>query len=117
MSAAERSVELARAAAAAAGDKLAEDILAFDVSEQIGITDVFLICSGNNPKQVAAICEEIADRLRELGAKVSAREGQREGRWVLLDFDDVVVHVLHAEQRAHYTLERLWRDCPVIDLS
>jgi ribosome-associated protein len=117
MTAGERAVELARVAAAAAADKLAQDILAFDVAEQLGITDAFVLCSGNNAKQVAAICEEIEDRLRELGAKPSAREGQREGRWVLLDFDDIVVHVMQAEERAYYTLERLWRDCPVIDLS
>lgn len=116
MTADDHSIELTRVAAHAAAEKLANDILAFDVSDQLGITDVFLLCSGNNPKQVGAICEEIEDRLREMGVKPSAREGQSQGRWVLLDFDDIVVHVMHAEERAYYTLERLWRDCPVIDL-
>lgn len=116
MTAAEYSLELTRAAAAAAEDKLATDVLAFDVSDQLAITDVFLLCTGQNSIQVGAICEAIEERLRELGVKPTAREGQREGRWVLLDFADVVVHVMHAEERAYYSLERLWRDCPVIDL-
>ena len=100
----------------AAADKLADDIIAFDVSDQLVITDAFLLCSAPNDRQVEAIVDEIEDKLRELGAKPVRREGDREGRWVLLDYVDVVVHVQHAEERVYYALERLWRDCPAIPL-
>jgi ribosome-associated protein len=112
----DHSIELVTVAARAAADKLATDILAFDVSEQIGITDAFLLASGKNEPQVNAIVEEIEDKLREIGAKPIRREGRRDGRWVLLDFGDIVVHVQHEEERQYYALERLWRDCPVIEL-
>ena len=116
MTATERALELVRVAARAASDKLAEDIVAFDVSEQLVITDAFLICSASNDRQVRAIVDEIEEKLREAGAKPVRREGERDGRWVLLDYADVVVHVLHEEERRFYALERLWRDCPVIEL-
>ncbi len=116
MSADARAVELTRAAAAAARDKLAQDVLAFDVSEQLALTDVFLLCSASNDRQVKAIQDGIEERMLELGAKPVRREGEREGRWVLLDFSDIVVHIQHAEERVYYALERLWSDCPVIEL-
>jgi ribosome-associated protein len=116
MTATERARELVRVAARAASNKLAEDIVAFDVSEQLVITDAFLLCSAANDRQVRAIVEEIEDRLREVGAKPVRREGERDGRWVLLDYSDIVVHVQHEEERSFYALERLWRDCPVIEL-
>jgi ribosome-associated protein len=116
MTATPRALELVRAAAAAAADKLATDLLAFDVSEQLVITDAFLLCSAANDRQVRAVVDEIEDKLRELGAKPVRREGERDGRWVLLDYADIVVHVQHNEERAFYALERLWRDCPAIDL-
>jgi ribosome-associated protein len=103
-------------AAGAAADKLATDIIAYDVSEQLVITDVFLLCSASNDRQVKSIVDEIEDRLRKAGAKPVRREGEREGRWVLLDYLDVVIHVQHAEERVFYSLERLWKDCPVIPL-
>ncbi len=114
MPASERSVELGLAAAQAAADKLASDILLLDVSEQLVITDVFLLASAPNDRQVKAVVDEIEDRLRELGAKPVRREGAQEARWVLLDFADIVVHVQHEEERVFYALERLWKDCPVI---
>ena len=114
MPASERSVELGLAAAQAAADKLASDILLLDVSEQLVITDVFLLASAPNDRQVKAVVDEIEDRLRDLGAKPVRREGAEEGRWVLLDFADIVVHVQHEEERVFYALERLWKDCPVI---
>ncbi len=114
MTATARAVELALAAAQAAADKLASDILLLDVSEQLVITDVFLLASAPSDRQVMAVVDEIEDRLRELGAKPVRREGEKEGRWVLLDFGDVVVHVQHQEERIYYALERLWKDCPVI---
>lgn len=117
MVASDRAKELALAAAQAAADKLAVDIVVLDVSEQLIITDAFVIASAPNERQVQAIVDEIEDRLRPLGAKPVRREGEREGRWVLLDFVDVVVHVQHAEERSFYALERLWKDCPVIPFS
>ncbi|GAA4943942.1 ribosome-associated protein [Nonomuraea thailandensis] len=117
MTASDRSVQLVRIAAEAAADKLADDILAYDVSEQLVITDAFLLCSATNDRQVRAIVDEIEERLRtEAGAKPVRREGEREGRWVLLDFIDIVVHVQHEEDRTFYALERLWKDCPAISL-
>lgn len=117
MSATGRAVELTQAAAAAATDKLATDVLAFDVSEQLFITDVFLLCSAATPRQVRAVQDAVEERLIELGAKPVRREGEREGRWVLLDFSDIVVHVLHTEERAFYALERLWSDCPLVPVG
>jgi ribosome-associated protein len=116
VTATERALELATAAAEAAAEKLADDIVAFDVSDQLVITDVFVLCSAPNDRQVRAIVDGIEERLRAFDAKPIRREGEREGRWVLLDFIDVVVHVQHAEERAYYALERLWRDCPLIAL-
>lgn len=116
MTADARAIELTRAAADAARDKLAQDVLAFDVSDQLALTDVFLLCSATNDRQVKAIQDAVEERLLELAAKPVRREGEREGRWVLLDFGDIVVHIQHAEERVYYALERLWSDCPVIDL-
>jgi len=104
-------------AALAAADKLASDIVAFDVSDQLAITDAFLLCSAPNERQVQAIVDAIEERLlRDHGVKPVRREGEREGRWVLLDYVDFVVHVQHSEERAYYSLERIWKDCPVIAL-
>ncbi|MCW2746920.1 MAG: iojap-like protein [Nocardioidaceae bacterium] len=116
MTATDRALELTRAAAEAAADKLGDQIVAFDVSDQLSITDVFLIVSGNNDRQVRAIKDGIMDHLLTLGAKPLRREGEREGRWILIDFGEIVVHVMHQEERAFYALERLWSDCPSIDL-
>jgi ribosome-associated protein len=117
LTATDRAIELATAAALAAAEKLATDVVALDVSDQLVITDVFLIASAPNDRQVRAIVDAIEEKLHALGAKPIRREGAREGRWVLLDFGDLVVHVQHAEEREFYALERLWRDCPAIDLS
>jgi ribosome-associated protein len=116
MTATEHAVELVHAAARAAADKLATDILAFDVSEQLAITDAFLLASGANDRQVKAIVDEIEEKLREIGSKPIRREGERDGRWVLIDYGEIVVHVQHSEERQFYALERLWRDCPIIGL-
>jgi ribosome-associated protein len=116
VTATERAVELVEIAAAAAADKLATDIIAYDVSDQLVITDAFLLCSASNDRQVRAIVDEIEEKLRRVGARPVRREGEREGRWVLLDYIDVVIHVQHAEERVYYALERLWKDCPRIPL-
>ncbi|GAA0911209.1 ribosome silencing factor [Nonomuraea longicatena] len=117
MTASDRAVQLVKIAAEAAADKLADDILAYDVSEQLVITDAFLLCSATNDRQVRSIVDEIEERLRvEADVKPVRREGEREGRWVLLDYIDIVVHVQHEEDRTFYALERLWKDCPAIGL-
>ncbi len=116
MTATDRAVELVGVAAQAAHDKKAEQVLAYDVSEQLAITDAFLLASASNERAVGAIVDEIEDKLKEAGAKPIRREGQREGRWVLLDYGEIVVHVQHEEERVFYALERLWNDCPVIPL-
>ena len=117
MPATERSLDLARTAAAAADDKLATTIAGIDVSEQLALTDVFVIVSAATDRQVGAIVDEVEDQLREQGAKPISREGERDGRWVLLDFGDIVVHIQHDEEREFYELERLWKDCPEVDLG
>ena len=116
MTATEHAIELVHTAARAASGKLAENILAFDVSEQLVITDAFLLCSASNERQVRSVVDEIEDKLREIGAKPVRREGERDGRWVLIDYAEIVVHVQHTEEREFYALERLWRDCPSIPL-
>ncbi len=117
MTATDRSIELITTAAQAAADKLAHDIIAYDVSDVLSITDAFLLASAPNDRQVKAIVDEVEERLlKELGAKPVRREGERDGRWVLLDYIDIVVHVQHSEERVFYALERLWKDCPEIGL-
>jgi len=116
VTATERAVELAIAAARAASDLKAQEIIALDVSEQLVLTDVFLIASGTNERQVGAIVDAVEEALYKLGSKPVRREGKASGRWVLIDFGDIVVHVQHAEDRVYYALERLWKDCPLIEL-
>lgn len=114
MTATPRAIELATTAAQAAADKLATDITLLDVSEQLAITDAFVIATGANDRVVGAVVDNVEEALRGLGVKPVRREGDRDRRWVLLDFLDIVVHVQHEEERGFYALERLWRDCPAI---
>lgn len=116
MTASPEALAAALAAAEAASDKLAEDIVILDVSDQLVITDAFVLCSAANERQVKAIVDAVEEKLHSLGEKPLRREGEKESRWVLLDFGDVVVHVQLAEERIHYAIERLWKDCPVISL-
>ena len=117
MTATDFARDLALTAAQAAADKLATDIVLIDVSDRLAITDVFVVVTGNNERQVEAIVDEVEEKLRLAGSKPIRREGQRDGRWVLLDYGDVVVHVQHSEERVFYSLERLWKDCPFIEFS
>ncbi|GAA3569203.1 hypothetical protein GCM10022197_26860 [Microlunatus spumicola] len=117
MTATEHALELTQAAAQAAADKLGTDIVAFDVSEQLAITDVFLVITATNERQVGSVVDGVEEALREHGAKPVRREGDREQRWVLLDYLDLVVHVQHADERRFYALERLWQDTPPIRLE
>ena len=117
MTATDTAIGLARVAGQAAADKLGSDIVLIDVSDRLALTDVFVIATGNNERQVEAIVDEVEDKLRLAGAKPLRREGKRDGRWVLLDYAEIVVHVQHAEERVFYALERLWRDCPLLDFA
>ena len=115
MTASEQALTTARVAVAAAADKKAQNIVVLDVSEQLVITDCFVIASAPNERQVQSIVDEVEEKLRVHGVKPTRREGAREGRWVLLDFVDVVVHVQHSDERGFYGLDRLWKDCPRVD--
>jgi ribosome-associated protein len=117
VTATDTAIQLAQIAGRAASDKLATDIVLIDVSDRLAITDVFVIVTGNNERQVEAIVDEVEEKLRLAGYKPLRREGKRDGRWVLLDYSEIVVHVQHAEERVFYALERLWKDCPVIDFD
>lgn len=117
MAASEHAQALVRAAAAAADEVKAEDLVALDVTSRMPLTDIFFIASGNSERQVVAIAEAVEKALHEQGVKALRREGLREGRWALLDFNDIIVHVMHQEDRAYYELERLWKDCPVVELD
>lgn len=97
-------------AAEAASAKKAGDIVILDVEPLIGITDYFVICSGNTERQVKTIADEVMRQMLENGLKAYRREGERENRWVLLDYLDIVVHIFHVEEREFYSIERLWRD-------
>jgi ribosome-associated protein len=104
-------------AAQAASDKVAENLVALDVTNPMPLTDIFLIASGRNERQVMAISDAIEDKLLENGVKLLRREGKTSGRWILLDFGYVIVHVMHEEERMYYSLERIWSDCPVVPLE
>ena len=117
MTATDSSIITARHAARAASEKLADDIVALDVSERLALADVFLIASAPSERQVNAIVDGIEDELAKFDQKPVRREGRSGGRWVLLDYSNVVIHVQHEEDRVFYALERLWKDCPVVDLQ
>ncbi len=108
------SRELVIAAARAAASKQARDVVIMDMRELLVITDAFVIASGGSDRQVKSIAEAVEDSVRELGVKPVRREGEREGRWILLDFVDFVAHVFLQEEREFYDLERLWADAPRI---
>ena len=117
MTATDEAIALTLAAAHAADEKLAHDVVAFDVSEQLAISDVFLVCSGNSERQVDAIVDAIEEALREqFDRRPLSREGTHDSHWVLLDYLDLVVHVQHQTDREFYDLERLWKDCPSVPL-
>lgn len=117
MSANEIARSMSQIAAQAAADKLATDITIIDVSDRLAITDCFVVVTGSNERQIGAIVDEVEEQLRKAGHKPVRREGERDGRWVLLDFVDIVVHVQHAEERVYYALDRLWKDCPTIEFT
>ena len=117
MSATQEAVEMATIAANAAAAKLASDVVVIDVSGQLVITDCFVIASASNERQVNAIVDEVEEKMLKSGYKPARREGAREGRWTLLDYRDIVVHIQHQDDRNFYALDRLWRDCPVVPVD
>lgn len=116
MAATERAIDWTIRAALAAAEKKATDIVAIDVSDKLAITDVFLILTGSNDRQVKAISDAVEEALDLIDVDPVRREGQQGGRWILLDYIDIVVHVQHEEERTFYDLERLWKDCPYIEI-
>jgi ribosome-associated protein len=112
-----RARELLNVVALAADSKQGEDLVALDVSGPLPLTDIFFLATGRNERNVQAIAGEIEDKMIEAGVKTIRREGRAEGRWILLDFGDVVAHIFHEEDRMYYSLERLWKDCPAIPLE
>jgi len=112
-----RARELLTVVARAADSKQGEDLVALDVSGPLPLTDIFFLATGRNERNVQAIAGEIEDQMLETGAKALRREGRAEGRWILLDFGDVVAHIFHEEDRLYYSLERLWKDCPAIPIE
>lgn len=117
MTATADAIDMARTAALAAADKLAENVVVLDVSEHLVITDCFVIASAANERQVNAIVDHVEEKLREGGHRPVRREGAREGRWALLDYVDVVVHIQHEDEHSFYALDRLWKDCPEVKVD
>lgn len=112
------SLEYVRTAARAADAKQAQDIVAIDVSGALGIVDSFVLASAPNERLVGAVVDAVEEAMIvEHDARPVRREGKGEGRWVLLDYGDIVVHVQHVEDRTYYALDRLWSESPRIDLG
>jgi ribosome-associated protein len=112
-----QGLDLLRVAVGAAEQKGASAPVALRVSEYFALADVFFIVSGSVERNVQAISDEIEEQLNLAGVRTIRREGRESGRWILLDFGDLIVHVFHQEERDYYGLERLWKDCPTIDLA
>ncbi|WP_410762445.1 ribosome silencing factor [Corynebacterium rhinophilum] len=108
---------MAATAAHAAQDKLASNIAAIDVSDVLAITEVFVLASADNERQVGSIVDEVEDQMTAQGFEPQRREGNRENRWVLLDYGSIVIHVQRTDQREHYGLDRLYHDCPLVDIE
>ena len=117
MTAPQISIDRATVAAKAADEKLGKNIAVIDVSNVMAITDVFVIVSADNERQVAAIVQEVEDDLTEQGVEPKRREGNRENRWVLLDYGNFVVHIQRDAEREFYGLDRLYADCPAIEVE
>lgn len=117
MTASAQSRDMLGIAAVAADSKGGEDLVALDVSGPLPLVDIFLLVTGRSERNVAAIADEVEDKLLEAGYKRLRREGREESRWVLIDFGDLVVHVFHEQERVYYGLERLWKDCPVVPID
>lgn len=115
MPASKSVIQLTQVAARAAAEKFGTDMVAIDLSDQMVLSEVFLIITGANIRQVDAIADEVEEKMRLIGEKPVRREGTDE--WVLLDYSDLVVHIQSSELRRYYMLDRLWNDCPTIELD
>ena len=115
MAASQSAITITQIAARAAADKLATEMVALDLSDQMVLSEIFLIVTGANVRQVDSIADEIEEKLRLVGEKPARREGSEE--WVLLDYSDLVVHIQSTTLRNYYMLDRLWNDCPRIELD
>ena len=115
MPASKSVTELTQVAARAIADKFGTEMIAIDLSDQMVLSEVFLIATGANIRQVDAIADEVEEKLRLIGEKPARREGTDE--WILLDYSDLVVHIQSAELRRYYMLDRHWNDCPTIELD
>lgn len=112
----ETALHWAHRAAWGAAEKLATDIKLLDVSERLAITDIFVIATAANERQVQAVVDAVEAALDQIDVDPVRREGETLGRWVLLDYVNIVVHIQHAEERTYYDLERLWKDCPELEI-
>ena len=117
MTATSESIKITNIAAQAATDKLGENLVAIDVTSVTPLNDVYLWVSGKNERQVSAIADEIEEKLAEVGVEARRREGKTTSRWILLDFGDLAVHIMHEEERLYYTHERLFGNCPTVQLA
>ena len=115
MAVGKRTIELTKIAAAALAEKLGDEIIAIDLSEQLVLNQVFLIATGNNEPQLQALADEVEKKLAAIGQKPARKEGSNS--WILLDYTDLVVHIQSSELRNYYMLDRLWNDCPTIELE
>jgi ribosome-associated protein len=115
MPASKSVIDLTQVAARAIAEKLGTDMIALDLSDQLVLSEVFLIATGGNVRQVDSIADFVEEKLREIGEKPARREGTEE--WVLLDYSDLVVHIQSTTLRNYYMLDRLWNDCPRIELD
>ena len=115
MPASKSVIDLTQVAARAVAEKLGTDMIALDLSDQMVLSEVFLIATGGNVRQVDSIADFVEEKLREIGEKPARREGTEE--WVLLDYSDLVVHIQSTTLRNYYMLDRLWNDCPRIKLD
>ena len=115
MPASKSVIDLTQIAARAVAEKLGTDMIALDLSDQMVLSEVFLIATGGNVRQVDSIADFVEEKLREIGEKPARREGTEE--WVLLDYSDLVVHIQSTTLRNYYMLDRLWNDCPRIELD
>ncbi len=91
-------------------EKKAQDIIIIDVQDKTIIADSFIICSGRSNQQVKALCDEVEEKAPQLGLELRRKEGYMMGRWIVMDFSDILVHIFHPDERAYYNIERLWKD-------
>nr|WP_328755018.1 ribosome silencing factor [Facklamia lactis] len=101
----------------AADDRLAQDIVAMDVSQLTPLAEYFLVMHARNDRQLVAIMDEIIEQCRKSGIEIKGTEGKDGGKWVLMDINDIVVHLFHYQERSHYNIEKVWVDAPLVDVT